>query len=75
MSSIKTNMALSGTKAKSRGVLNTTIDGEVLDEFKAVCKSQGIAMNTLIESFMSGYNKGNFVLTIGKGKPELEIEE
>lgn len=57
-----------------KGVLNTTIDKEVLDSFKAYCKAVGLPMNTVIESFMGQFAAGEFVLKIGKNN-KLDIEE
>lgn len=66
------------TKAKSsdRASLNTTIDREVFNEFKASCKKSGIPMNTLIESFMRQYSAGEFYLKFGKTRMiEVELNE
>lgn len=57
-----------------RGVLNTTIDKDVLDEFKAYCKAAGMPMNTVLESFMKQFTYGEFILKIGKNN-RLDIEE
>lgn len=56
----------SDAKQKPRAMLNTTIDTEVLDEFKAYCKELGLPMNLLVESFMRQFTEGSFVLKIGK---------
>lgn len=58
-----------------RGVLNTTIDKEVLDCFKAHCKAAGLPMNTVIEAFMEQFTNGEFVLKIGKSSNRLDIED
>ena len=57
-----------------RGVLNTTIDKDVLDGFKAYCKAAGMPMNTILESFMRQFSDGEFILKIGKNS-SLDIEE
>lgn len=49
-----------------RAMLNTTINNEVLNEFKAHCKELGLPMNLLLESFMQQFVDGEFVLKIGK---------
>ena len=59
MSSLK-----SDRKLVPRAMLNTTINKEVLEEFKSNCKENGIQMNTLIEAFMRQYNDGEFTLQI-----------
>lgn len=51
---------------QERAMLNTTINKEVLDGFKAYCKELGLPMNILIESFMLQFVSGEFVLKIGK---------
>lgn len=68
MASIKAD-----TNKNERGVLNTTIDKEVLENFKAHCKAAGMPMNTIIEAFMSQFAAGEFVLKIGKNN-KLDIE-
>lgn len=50
MASIKAN-----ANNVERGVLNTTIDKDVLEKFKAHCKASGLPMNTIIEAFMSQF--------------------
>ena len=66
MASLKTNV-----KANSRGVLNTTINKNILDDFKRTCKTSGVAMNTLIEAFMRQYNEGNFYLKFGSTEKDV----
>lgn len=51
---------------KPRAMLNTTINTEILDSFKAHCKELGYPMNMLLESFMQQFVNGEFVLKIGK---------
>ena len=48
-----------------RGTLNTTINDDVLKEFKSHCKEMGLPMNLLLESFMSQFIDGEFVLKFG----------
>ena len=67
MASLKTDV-----KANNRGVLNTTIDKDILDNFKRTCKTSGVPMNTLIEAFMRQYNDGNFYLKFGIVKKEID---
>lgn len=45
--------------------LNTTIDGVVLNNFKAACKKSGIPMNVIIETFMNQFTNGEFRLKFG----------
>lgn len=51
---------------QERAMLNTTIDKEVLDGFKAYCKELGLPMNILIQAFMQQFIDGEFQLKIGK---------
>lgn len=72
MSSISNDIS----KLKS-SALNTTINAEVLAAFRLKCKQQGIAMNTILETFMRQYIKGGFYLKFGResGMVEVEIDE
>lgn len=72
MSSISNDIS----KLKS-SALNTTINAEVLAAFRLKCKQQGIAMNTILETFMRQYVKGGFYLKFGResGMVEVEIDE
>lgn len=49
-----------------RAPLNTTINEQVLNDFKMQCKSLGLPMNMLVESFMRQFNEGEFILKVGK---------
>lgn len=61
---------------KKRAMLNTTIDQEVLDEFKAYCKELGLPMNLLLETFMKQLVSGEFTLKFGKANNiEVDLEE
>lgn len=51
---------------QKRAMLNTTINEEVLNNFKAYCKELGFPMNMILESFMVQFVDGEFVLKIGK---------
>ena len=53
-------------KAGKRAMLNTTINENVLNDFKAYCKELGLPMNMILESFMVQFVDGEFVLKIGK---------
>ena len=61
MSSLKTDVKMS-----ERGKLNTTIDYEVFEAFKRKCKTYGIPMNILIETFMRQFANDEFYLKLGK---------
>lgn len=53
-------------KAGKRAMLNTTINENVLNDFKSYCKELGLPMNMILESFMAQFVDGEFVLKIGK---------
>ena len=61
MSSIKVNGEVNKVE---RGVLNTTINKELLNEFKAYCKAEGVSMSTLLELCMKKYVSGEFRLDL-----------
>lgn len=66
----------SKTNANNRAMLNTTIDPEVLEAFKAYCKEIGYPMNMILESFMKQFVTGEFCLKIGKNnRLNVAIEE
>lgn len=70
MSSLKVDVK---TNANNRAMLNTTIDPEVLEAFKAYCKELGYPMNMIIESFMRQFVTGEFILKIGRAN-RLEVD-
>ena len=70
MSSLKVDAK---TNANNRAMLNTTIDPEVLEAFKAYCKELGYPMNMIIESFMRQFVTGEFILKIGRAN-RLEVD-
>lgn len=55
-------------------ILNTTIDSDVLNNFRTYCRELGVNMNTVLEVFMNQFSDGEFVFKIGK-KMELDIAE
>lgn len=62
----------SGLKRKKEP-LNTTIDGAILNDFKASCKQTGIPMNVIIETFMSQFTNGEFRLKFGDAN-DMSVE-
>lgn len=61
-------------KATKRAPLNTTIDEEILNDFKSYCKELGLPMNMLVQSFMQGMIEQSLVLRIEKNN-RIEIDE
>ncbi len=70
MASLKVN----GDINNNRVQLNTTVDKDILDEFKRSCKQIGIPMNVLLEAFMQQFSAGEFYLKLGKTKRDTDIE-
>lgn len=58
---------------RKRAMLNTTINAEVLEDFKAHCKELGFPMNVLIEIFMRQMVDDQFVLKFSKNN-RLDID-
>lgn len=69
MSSMKVNV-----QKNERAMLNTTINKDVLDIFKAHCKGAWMPMNTVLETFMIQFVSGEFVLKIGKSN-KIDIKD
>lgn len=60
-----------------KSLINTTIQTDVLDEFKYNCECLKVPMNYIIERFMEKFNNGDFKLTIGDGrikKSDIELD-
>lgn len=65
------------TAGVNKSALNTTINTDVLDEFRDVSNEIGIPMGYLIEAFMRDFNDGKFRVGIGSGsrrKREIRLE-
>ena len=60
---------------QKRAMLNTTINNDVLKNFRDYCKVINCPMNTILETFMSQFAEGQFSLKIAKNKMEVSIEE
>ena len=71
MSGLKTDREIKREKA----MLNTTIDKEVFEDFKATCKASGMRMSTLLETFMRQYSDGEFTVKFVKNKSKLKLGE
>lgn len=71
MSGLKTDREIRREKA----MLNTTIDKEVFEDFKATCKASGMRMSTLLETFMRQYSDGEFTVKFVKNEGKLELGE
>lgn len=60
---------------KKRAMLNTTINADVLNNFREYCKTINCPMNTVLETFMSQFANGQFTFQLSKSKMELDITE
>ena len=56
-----------GDKMADKGVLNTPINKEVLDNFRTKCKEENIPMNVVIELFCKRFAEGGFELNVVNG--------
>lgn len=55
-------------------MLNTTINTEILNDFKGYCKEQGMPMNLLLELFMRDIIQGKFTLKFDRVETDKEDE-
>ena len=60
---------------QKRAMLNTTINENVLNNFREYCKSINCPMNMVLETFMEQFSNGEFSFKLSKNKMELDIEE
>lgn len=61
---------------KKRSLFNTTIDAEILSDFRKYCKNIGCPMNLPVEAFMRQFADGKFVFELGKnGKMTVDLED
>ena len=60
---------------QKRAMLNTTINEDVLNNFRDYCKGMNCPMNMVLETFMEQFSKGQFSFKLSKNKMELDIEE
>ena len=58
-----------------RAMLNTTINKDVLDEFREYCKQISCPMNMVLETFMKQFSEGAFTFKLAKNKMTLDIED
>lgn len=58
-----------------KAMLNTTINKNVLDNFRDHCKNIKCPMNIVLEAFMTQFSNGEFVVKLGKAKMEVDIDE
>lgn len=60
---------------QKRAMLNTTINENVLNNFREYCKGINCPMNMVLETFMVQFAEGQFTFKLSKNKMELDIEE
>lgn len=59
----------------AKAILNTTINKEVLDNFREYCQQINFPMNTVLETFMKQFADGQFDVRLTRSHTELEIHE
>lgn len=57
---------------QERAILNTTINKNVLDNFRDYCKSINCPMNTVLETFMEQFADGQFKFKLAKSMLDME---
>lgn len=60
---------------QKRAMLNTTINENVLNDFRDYCKGINCPMNMVLETFMDQFSKGQFIFKLSRNKMELDVEE
>lgn len=55
---------------QKKAMLNTTIDENILNEFREYCKSINCPMNKVLEMFMAQFADGQFKMELRKTKQE-----
>lgn len=53
----------------------TSIDTDILDDFKKSCDEYGLKMNTVLEALMKDFSSGNYSITVKKSGVSIEREE
>jgi antitoxin component of RelBE/YafQ-DinJ toxin-antitoxin module len=59
---------------QKRAMLNTTINENVLNNFRDYCKGINCPMNMVLETFMEQFANGQFSFKLIKNKMEIDIE-
>lgn len=60
---------------KMRKQFATSIDTDILDNFKKSCDEYGLKMNTVLEALMKDFSTGNYSITVKKSGVSIEREE
>lgn len=60
---------------QKRAMLNTTINSDILNNFRDYCKVINVPMNTILEAFMVQFAEGKFSLKLAKNKMMVDMEE
>lgn len=58
----------------NRAMLNTTINEDVLNNFRDYCKQINCPMNMVLETFMTQFSEGQFEFRLSKNKMEIDME-
>lgn len=63
------------TNRPAKAMLNTTINKEVLDNFREYCQQINFPMNTVLETFMRQFAAGQFDVRLSRSHTELDLNE
>lgn len=61
-------------KGPKKAQLNTTIEEEVLEDFRKKCNGIHMTMGQVLEGFMRDFNQGHFSVGVTKTKYEKDKE-
>ena len=53
----------------------TSIDTDILDEFKKSCDEYGLKMNTVLEALMQDFSSGSYSITVTKSGVSIKKED
>lgn len=56
-----------------KDILNTTIDGYILNDFRKQCRRMGVPMNTILETFMRQFANEEFNLRFGRTNVKVDL--
>lgn len=54
---------------------SSSLDEQLLDNFKKECSNYGVAMNTILEALIQDFCKGNYAITISKQGTTIKRED
>lgn len=69
------NISKGGTKYMAKKNFATSIDEQVIQDFKVACVRNNESMNTVMQKFMRAYADGRFKLEMQYEKTIQQLEE